>query len=54
LTRVAAERWAPCIPIVTAPSMTCCAVRVQGGFVVLWFDVTYGLFPGAAFVNTWG
>jgi hypothetical protein len=51
--RTAAEKWAPCIPIVAAPSCTCVGVRVQGGFVVLWFDASYGLFPGAAFRRTW-
>lgn len=53
MKKAAAEKWAPCIPIHAAPSSWCCAVTVQGGFYVIWFDLTYGRYPAHAFVRTW-
>jgi hypothetical protein len=54
--------WAPCIPIHAAPSPWVVAVRVQGSYVVGFFNMTGhasrpeqmdGRCPGFAITNTW-
>jgi hypothetical protein len=54
MKRTAAEKWAPCVPIVEGPSTWgAVAVTVQGGFAVVWVDVSYGRFPNGAYTRTW-